>query len=404
MPKKSIIMLGGGIQQVPAVARLQSIGYRVIVTDIKPDAPAFSDADVSVNLGANDVKGLISWVLLNREKYNIAGIFTLTNYAATVAMVANATGLPSLPVETVISCDNKLLMKRKFVEYGFKTAEYYEVVNQQEAIDAYRKINSPCYLKVVDGFGGKGVCKVTSESDIEHHYPTLKQTSLFPEMILEKEIIGQFIDTQGIFYQGDFFPAGDADSFFSNAEIEYRDFNPVEIFNICPSQLPANTVHEAYAMLRDISRALTMNFGPVGGDFVLADDGLYVIEIGPRLHGPNGTLQMFPKAMNIKPLEFMAQVLCGDDPSPDFVKCSSSSVALCHVFTSPKREITEVGFTQNPLSHDGVFTSYIYHSNGKTLQQKSMTLSGLASVFVEGCDVNEATARLSRVKNIFYAE
>ncbi|MFL0799153.1 MAG: ATP-grasp domain-containing protein [Agarilytica sp.] len=401
---KSIIMIGGGIQQVPAVARLKDIGYRVIVTDTNREAPAFTQADVCVNIGALDVKSLISWILINKTNLNIAGIFTLTNYAVSVALVANATGLPTLPPEIAVTCDNKLLMKRKFKEFGFLTPEYYEVSSLQETLNAFATLGGTCYLKVVDGFGGKGVSKITSKDDIHRVYSALKNESLYPEMILEKEIIGHFIDTQGVFHEGTFYPAGDADSFFSNNEEQYKNFNPVETFNICPSQRSTADIETAYNMLRDIAIALKMDFGPVGGDFVLDEQGLHVIEVGPRLHGPNGTLQMFPKAMQIKPLEFMAQVLCGDTPNSEFVNISRESIALCHVFVSDKPEIEDVGFTESPLIQPGVFTSYVYKKAGKTLKQSAMKLSGLASVFVSGDNLEQAQSRLETVKSLFYVE
>ncbi len=395
-------MLGGGIQQVPAVARLKNIGYRVIVTDTNPEAPAFADADVTVNIGAHDVKSLISWILLNKSQLNIAGIFTLTNYAVSVALVANATGLATLPPEIAVTCDNKLLMKRKFKEFGFFTPEYYEVSSLEETIEAFQTLGGTCYLKVVDGFGGKGVSKITEEQDIHRVYDALKNESLYPEMILEKEIIGHFIDTQGVFHEGTFYPAGDADSFFSNSLAQYKHFNPVETFNICPSQQAPENIEKAYNMLRDIAIALKMDFGPVGGDFVLDEQGLHVIEVGPRLHGPNGTLQIFPKAMQIKPLEFMAQVLCGDTPNTEFVHISRESVALCHVFVSNKPQIEDVGFSAPPLEQPGVFTSYIYKKAGETLKQSAMKLSGLASVFVSGDNLEQAQSRLATVKSLFY--
>ncbi len=401
---KSIIMVGGGIQQVPAVTRLKDIGYRVIVTDTNPDAPAFTEADVTVNIGALDVKSLISWILLNKSQLNISGIFTLTNYAVSVALVANSTGLPTLPPEIAVACDNKLLMKRKFKEFGFLTPEYHEVSSLQETLEAFKALGGTCYLKVVDGFGGKGVSKIIEEADIHRVYDALKNESLYPEMILEKEIVGHFIDTQGVFHGGTFYPAGDADSFFSNNDEQYKNFNPVETFNICPSQLSSEDVNKAYNMLRDIAIALKMDFGPVGGDFVLDEHGLHVIEVGPRLHGPNGTLQMFPKAMQIKPLEFMAQVLCGDTPNTEFVNISRESVALCHVFVSDKPEIKDVGFTENPLMQHGVFTSYIYKKAGITLKQSAMKLSGLASVFVSGNNIEQAQSRLETVKSLFYTK
>ena len=69
-------MIGGGVQEIPAVIKLQEFGYRVIVVDRNKSAPAFEFADVKVIFDGKDIAGIVSWILAFREKYNISGIFT----------------------------------------------------------------------------------------------------------------------------------------------------------------------------------------------------------------------------------------------------------------------------------------------------------------------------------------
>jgi biotin carboxylase len=398
---KSIIMVGGGIQQVPAVKRLQAIGYTVIVSDKNHNAPAFSHADLGVCIGATDVKSLISWVLINKVQWNISGIFTLTNYAVSVSLIANACGLPSIPVDVSVNCDNKLIMKRLFQKFNFKSAPYFEVSSIAEAEIAYKTINGPAYLKVVDGFGGKGVVKIRHIDNIKSVFSDLLSFSCYPTLILEKEIIGDYIDVQGVYHQNIFHCAGEADSFFTTDDDDYTQYNPVENFNICPSQLTPEIVKSTYQLLDSISQSLGMTFGPVGGDFVVNEDGIHVIEVGPRLHGPNGTLQIFPNAMAIKPLEYMAQVICGDDPNSKFLDASSDSVSLCMVITSPKKTIKTAEFIKDPLELPGIFASHTYKNPSDTIEQQNNTLSGLASLFVNGKDLSEAKLRLDTASRLF---
>ncbi len=343
---KSIIMIGGGIQETPAISRLKGLGYRTIVTDQNPNAPAFDAADVAVNIDARDVQSLIAWTLAHKQSYNIAGIFTLTNQAPTVALVANATGLPSLPVATVMQCDNKLLMKRKFQDLGLPSARYTEVSAPQEAEEAISK-RGKCvfYLKAVDGFGGKGIKRITSPKEVDEAFLAIKSFTKFPIIILEEEMNGHFIDVQGVFYKDVFYRAGIADSYFSSHLEGFSAYNPIEIFNVSPSQQPKEIVDQTYVLLEDASRALGMNWGPVGGDFILMDEGLKIIEIGPRLHGPNGTLQIFPAATGIQPFEFMVQTIAGDEPNPDYLKEQHHRVALCYVFVSPRTDLQNSCFS-----------------------------------------------------------
>ena len=131
----SVVMIGGGIQQLPAVERAQALGYRCIVTDRSVDAPCFDRADLAARFDADDIGSIAAWVLANRARYDIKGVFTLTNKALTVASVSAIASLPGIPPSRVIRSDNKLLAKRAFDRHGLPTPRWAEV----ETIDSATK-------------------------------------------------------------------------------------------------------------------------------------------------------------------------------------------------------------------------------------------------------------------------
>ena len=375
-------MVGGGIQEAPAVGMLQAAGYRVIVTDRNKDAPAFNEADIQLIVDATDVKTIIAWVLQNKQKYNISGMFTLTNQAATVSIVSNITGLPSLPADVAIASDNKLLMKKVFKEKNVPTADFIIAHSIGKVIKYYKaNDNGKLYLKAADGFGGKGVRKIENIEQIQNTFDSIRELSNFPEVLVEKEVQGQFVDAQGIFHKDIFYPAGMDDAYFTTLKDEYTEYNPIETFNISPSQQPKAVIDEIYKLLEASSRALGINWGPVGGDFVITDDGIKVIEVGPRLHGPNGTLQIFPAATGINPLIFLAQCVTGDEIDTSLLKPKQDKVAACRVFISAKSEIKQVSFSSEPTEIPGIFNFYIYHSGKQNTMRSDSSISGLASVF-----------------------
>jgi hypothetical protein len=144
-----------------------------------------------------------------------------------------------------------------------------------------------------------------------------------------------------------------------------------------------------------------INWGPVGGDFILTESGLKIIEITPRLHGPNGTLQIFPAATGIKPFEFMVQCIAGDPPNPEFLKPKYDKVALCKVFVSNKKHLNKIGFITSPKNLKGLFNWFIYWKKGnKTMESKSC-LAGLATVYVLGDNFKKAMANLKNIENSF---
>ncbi len=396
-------MIGGGVQEIPAVTKLQEFGYHVIVIDRNKYAPAFEFSDKKVIFDGKDIPGIVSWILAFKETYNICGIFTLTSLAPTVSLVANATALPALPVHVVMECDNKLLMKRRFVELNLPTAMYYEVSTPEEAIEIVNENKDKLYcLKVADGFGGKGIKFIKNVGDIPEAFSMMQKFSSFPILLLEEVLDGEFIDVQGVFANDKFYAAGSADSYFSNEIAEFSEFNPVEIFNVSPSQQPKEVLADAYSLLEKASRNMGMTWGPVGGDFILTQKGLEIIEIGPRLHGPNGTLRIFPASSGIEPLKFMAQCVCSDEIDERLLMPKFNKVALCHVFISSKENIDTVGFSIEPSKLPGLFAWNIYHGSETAIPISNVTLSGLASVFVEGDTYEEALRNLEEVKNNFF--
>jgi biotin carboxylase len=400
--KKSIIMIGGGIQEILAVTKIQSIGYNVIVIDRNQQAPCLKIADVRVILDGKDVQAIISWILAYSKKYNISGVFTMTSLAPTVALVAKATGLPSLPVNITMECDNKLLMKRRFKELNIPSAVSYEVSSPDEAINIINNsLNKTYCLKVVDGFGGKGIKFIKTLDDVADSFELFKKFSSFPVFLLEEVIHGKFIDVQGVFYDDKFYKAGTADSYFSNELSEYMDFNPVEIFNVSPSQQADEVLNEAYNLLEQTARKMQMTWGPVSADLILTGEGLKIIELGPRLHGPNGTLRIFPASTGINPLEFMAQCVAGDVPDTSLLNPTMNKVALCYVFVSSKKHIEKVEFTTDPENLPGLFDWNIYHGKHTAIERSAITLSGLAGIFVTENSYDEAVVSLNIVKKSF---
>ena len=88
----SVIMIGGGIQEIEAVKTAQNMGLKVIVTDRNPKAPCFDIADICVVADGRDVESIAAFAILNKDRLGIRGIFTLTELVVSVAVVAQAAG------------------------------------------------------------------------------------------------------------------------------------------------------------------------------------------------------------------------------------------------------------------------------------------------------------------------
>ena len=291
-------------------------------------------------------------------------------------------------------------MKNIFYEKGINTPDYIASNNVDEIKQFMNSSGTNIYLKAPDLFGGKGVVKIEKSSEIDLSLKNLKSLTPSNLFLAEKELCGEFIDAQGFFVDNVFYPAGIADSYFTNDKEEFKNFNPVEYLNVAPSQQNEAIKEKVYRLLEDSSGCLGINWGPVGGDFILADDGqLYVIEVGPRLHGPNATLQIFPAASGFQPFEFMIQLLTS---SPylnfDLLQPKQSKVSICYVFVSHKTDIIKVQFDSEIDECPEVFCKYIYWNPKHQKNVNKAGLSGLAALYLVERDYNNAIELLNKVK------
>jgi biotin carboxylase len=281
--QKTIMMIGGGIQEVKAVQIAQSSGYKVIVTDRNKDAPCFAYADYAAVIDGRDIEALIAYTLLNQKKLNIVGVFTLTELVTSVAVVATAAGLPSVSLSSVVACQNKNLCKQIWIKNNIPTPRGGIVHSYSEAKILFNDLQKKVFVKPEVGFGGISSRKILTCQDLKVFFENVNQG-----MIIEELLEGSMHDVNGVFdNNGKFHPMGIVDRFFM------KDF-PVEQKISTPSTLSQDQQIALYDLLEKSVKVLGIDWGPVKGDAILFKGKFYMLEVAPRLHGPKNSLFLLP--------------------------------------------------------------------------------------------------------------
>src|SRR5207237_5660414 len=100
MPDDAILIVCGGLLQVPAVEVAHGLGLKVVMTDANPRAAAMPLADEPVTLDIYDAEGHKSLVDDLKQRYNLRGVFAEgADVEVTVAAAAAHAGLPGIPVD-----------------------------------------------------------------------------------------------------------------------------------------------------------------------------------------------------------------------------------------------------------------------------------------------------------------
>ncbi len=295
---KAIVMIGGGIQEVPAVKQIQEMGYQVIVTDRNPRAPAFGDADEAWVIDAKEWQ-----VIATRCTDRMVGVFTLTELFVEVSRVADYCGFVAASPDASELCHHKIRAKQRWLNRGIPTARGEEVKTEAEAIELFHFFDNDAFIKPDVGFGAQGCKRVQTEDELLTEFHYVKQGS---GVLLEEYLEGTVHDVNAVFEKnGSFFSLSITDRHFEGTR---------EIEASSPTILQDTERRDLYNLIEDAASALGITKGPVKADVMCDEHGqFYIMEMATRLHGPLGTLHLIPESLGFRPLEAMVYAITGQE-------------------------------------------------------------------------------------------
>jgi 5-(carboxyamino)imidazole ribonucleotide synthase len=247
----------------------RELGYRVAVLDPDPAAPARAIADRLEVGGYDDVDAA------NRMAAGSAVVtYELEHVGAGVVAALDARYRPVRPGPYPLKLTADRLAERRFVEANEgRVAEWREVSNPTELLEATRELGFPLRLKAVrGGYDGRGQARLNTRADVESldgqiGWPALLERELAFEAELSV-VVARNVD--GITRT---FPAA-----------RNRHDRGILAESVVPAGLPADV--EAGAATLAVSLATSMGLiGTLTVEMFLMPDGsLLVNELAPRVH------------------------------------------------------------------------------------------------------------------------
>jgi len=390
----SVMMIGGGIQEVEAVKVAQSMGLRVIVTDRNPNAPCFDVADTCVVLDGRDVESLAAYAIINKEKADIRGVFTLTELVTSVAVVAEAANLPGVPISSAVGCQSKVLSKRLWLDEGIATPQASIVGSKAKATRAFENLGRKAFVKANIGFGGQGCRKVETVEELCEAFENARSTSMDGNVLIEEYVEGSMHDVNAIFSRdGNLHGAGIFDRFFHN-EL------PIEVEARCPSQLSQTQKQDLLFLVEEAAKALGITFGPVKADAVLTSEGFKILEMAPRLHGPRGTLWLTPFSLGFRPLEAALQVLTGNSLSPQCLKPKFERACIYKAIMPNPGRIVSISGIEDALKLPGIEKILLFVQEGMIIQDYENSTHVPGYIYATGDEFELAEHRLEKAIQI----
>jgi len=323
MKSKSIMIIGAGLLQTPAIEIAKEMGLKTIVTDYNSNAPGMKIADVPIVMSTKDIEGTVRVAKEYTKRDRIDGVITVgTDASMTVAAVANALGLPGIKFEDAEAATNKIKMRMRFKKYNVPSPDFSECWKLEDAYKFAENHNFPLVIKPSDNMGARGVIEIYNKEELADKFNYSKKYSPSGELIIEEFMDGFELSIDALIFNGEIVITGVADRMI--------DLEPyfIELGHIMPSNLPKNLQQEAEKVMIKGVKALGINLGAAKGDIKITKNGAMVGEIAARLSGGFMSAYTYPLSTGVNLIKAAIKIAIGETPTKKELEPKLKKVAV----------------------------------------------------------------------------
>ncbi|MFH1995818.1 MAG: ATP-grasp domain-containing protein [Candidatus Omnitrophota bacterium] len=397
---KRLLIIGAGIEQVPAYKLAKKMGLRVVGTDINPGAPAFKFTDDHLIASTRDVRETLNAVLKYNVKKRISGVMTIANdVPLTVASVASKINVPGISVASARLASNKILMKKRFVKHCIPTPRYFALRTEAELRRHIRNIGYPAILKPGDGRGARGVLLLDKKIDLSWAWDYSVRHSDSGVLILEKFVKGPQLSVEGIFVDKKYLPVAFADRNYSNL----KQTKPyiVENGGVIPSRCTGAVLAKTSRVIERAALSLGISWGTVKADIVLSKRGPQILELAARLSGNYLATHHIPMAYGVDIVSAAIRLSLGEKIYVSDLKKKPKKYLGVRYFFPPIGKIVKISGVGRVKKKKYVRTFLLYKKPGDYQDKITHHVKRAGTIMCEGVTYRSAKKRVEHaVKQI----
>lgn len=394
---KTIMIIGGGIMQVPAIKIAKEMGLEVIVTDYDPDAEGLKLADYPMVISTRNIDMTVMMARDFANQHPIHGVFTIgTDASKTVAAVANALNLPGIRYEVAEMATNKIKMRERLRQMNVPVPDFKGIWTLQEAKDAIEELGFPLVIKPSDNMGARGVKKISIKDELINAFYEAKDASISGEVIIEEYMEGPELSIDALVFEGEIVITGVADRI-----IEMEPYF-IETGHIMPSSLPMKDIESACQIMRNGIKALGIDIGAAKGDIKITATGPKIGELAARLSGGFMSTYTYPLSTGVELIKAAIKIPLGEnsiDLKPKFNKVSVEKA----IIPKPGRLVSLSG-VEEARKIPGVAEIFIHKKVGSTIESPKSNLGKLGNIITVADTREEALAINKKAMNMIKIE
>ncbi|MBU1140094.1 MAG: ATP-grasp domain-containing protein [Proteobacteria bacterium] len=402
---KTLMIIGGGVEQIPAYEAAKKRGLIIVGTDVKKDAPALALADHVLIVSTRDAEATAESAVQFNKSHQVDGVMTIANDVPyTVALTSKKLGLHSISLEAAQCASDKLLMKQQFQKNDVPCPWFSPVENIVQLKDLTNNRDQETYvLKPVDGRGARGVLLLDDKIDLHWAFEESKRWGDSGRLILEKFIPGIQLSTES-------FILGDVCYTPAIAERNYSrldEFKPyiIEDGGTIPAQLSDQQRMAIDDLILRGARSMGITDGIVKGDLVIDSAGNpLIIELAARLSGGWFASHEIPAATGVSLVDAVISYALGEKVYPeDLIPKWDCSTAIRYWFPESGR-IKAISGEEILKVVPGLLQYGFFRKPGEMQPIIHMHPDRFGYVLVQGADREEAIARVEEAIACLHVE
>ena len=378
-----MLIIGGGVFQVPAIKTAKSMGLKVVVTDYNPEAEGMLLADYPIEVSTRNINLTVNTAKQFHRACPLDGVMTVgTDASQTVAAVADALNLPGIPFEVAERATDKIKMRQVLKEKGVPVPDFRPIWTLEECQQAIQDMPLPLVIKPCDNMGARGVRKIERLDDLISAFREAKEASISGKLILEEFMEGPELSLDALVFEGSIHITGVADRIIERAPYF------VEIGHTLPSALPEKQQSRAVAVFKQAIFALGIDIGAAKGDIKITPEGPKIVEIAARLSGGWMSAYTYPLSTGVNLYKAAIQIALGETPTD--LKPKTSLVSAERSLLPPPGKILSIQGVEEARKIKGVKEIILMKEAGDMAEEPRSNLGKVGYVITVGKTREEA--------------
>lgn len=311
--KDSILILGAGLMQRPAILAAKKLGLETYVIDGNPNAVCVSDADHFAQIDLKNREEIAECARGLFERMKLKAVFTAgTDFSANAAYAAGQLGFAGHSYEACVNASDKALMRQCFKNARIPSPHFILLEKKSFAntltASVVASLKFPYVVKPVDNMGARGCRMVRNRDELFAAVEDALKFSRCGKALLEEYLEGPEFSIDALIYDGTFTVTG-----FADRHIFFEPYF-IELGHTMPTNISYKQYIELVKTFALGAKSLGLSRGAAKADIKWTKNGPMIGEIAARLSGGYMSGWTFPYASDLNLTEQAVELALGRKP------------------------------------------------------------------------------------------